>query len=294
MILILGKNGYVSKRFQDFFNYKNIDYKVVSLKENSSSLFIKKILEEVKPKFVINCMGYTGVPNIDSCEEHKEECLYVNVILAEILAEECSKQNIPLGMISSGCIYQNDYNEISKTYSEKDVPNFSFLYKNCSWYSGCKALGESLVKKSWDKSYIWRLRMPFNHLDSNKNYLTKILQYEKAWSCSNSISNLDEFIRACYQCINTKAPYGIYNIVNHGSISAKTIHELAKKYNMGKESYYYFSSLEEFNKIIKSPRSNCILDTSKIKEEGIYMIPIEESIEKCFQQWNKKEKYIFW
>ena len=33
MILVLGKTGYVSKRFQDFFQYKNIDHQVISLRD---------------------------------------------------------------------------------------------------------------------------------------------------------------------------------------------------------------------------------------------------------------------
>jgi hypothetical protein len=36
MILLLGKNGYVSSRFQDFFKYKKVDYSVESLREYTS------------------------------------------------------------------------------------------------------------------------------------------------------------------------------------------------------------------------------------------------------------------
>lgn len=295
MVLLLGKNGYVAKRFIDFFEYKNIEYKSVSLK-NESSYKLGEILKQTKPKFVINAMGYTGVPNVDACEKAKEQCLYANVILAEIVADQCRKENVPLGFISSGCIYNEDVVEWWKTFKERDWPNFSFYNKNekCSWYSGTKALGESLVRKSWDRTRIFRLRMPFNNIDSPKNYLSKIFSYDKIWSCDNSLTNLDEFVRAVYQGMNAETPYGTYNIVNHGGISAKRIHSLAKAYNLGKESYEYFENLEEFNKVVETPRSNCVLETNKIRTEGIYMLPVEESLIKCFESWNQPERKIFW
>lgn len=295
MVLLLGKNGYVAKRFIDFFEFKNIKYKSVSLK-NESPYKLSEILKQTQPRFVINAMGYTGVPNVDACEKEKEECLYANVILAEVVADECRKANVPLGFVSSGCIYNEHEVEWWRTFKERDWPNFSFYNKNekCSWYSGTKALGESIVRKSWDRTRIFRLRMPFNHIDCSKNYLSKIFSYDKIWSCDNSLTNLDEFVRAVYQAMNTETPYGTYNIVNHGGISAKRIHTLAKAYNLGKKSYEYFENLEEFNKVVKTPRSNCVLDSIKIKTENIYMLPVEDSLEKCFLSWNQTDAKIFW
>lgn len=294
MVLILGEKGYVSSRFQDFFNYKKIDYKAVSLRDSPYKL--NEILKTLKPRFVINTIGYTGTPNVDSCEENKKECLYANVIISEIVADQCRLNNIPLGFISSGCIYKENEVEWWETFSEKHYPNFSFYNQNenCSWYSGTKALGENIVRKSWDRSYIFRLRMPFNHLESSKNYLSKIFNYEKVWSSINSLTNLDEFVRAVYQTMNTEAPYGVYNVCNHGGISAKEIHNLAKSYKIGKESYSYFKDEKELSLVTKTPRSNCVLNTSKIRTEGIYMLPVEDSLEKCFKVWNQKEATIFW
>jgi dTDP-4-dehydrorhamnose reductase len=295
MVLLLGRNGYVAKRFIDFFKFKNIKYESVSLKD-SPPYTLGMYLKHLSPRFVINAMGYTGVPNVDACEDSKKECLYANVVLAEIVADECRKKNIPLGFVSSGCIYNEDKIEWWRTYKEKDWPNFSFYntQDECSWYSGTKALGERLVRKSWDRTRIFRLRMPFNHINEPKNYLTKIFSYDKVLSLQNSLTNIDEFVRAVYQGMNTETPYGTYNVVNHGGISAKKIHEIARKYNLGKENYEYFENLEEFNKVVRTPRSNCVLDSGKIRTEGIYMLPVEESIEECFKSWNQPERKIFW
>lgn len=295
MILLLGKNGYISKRFQDFFNYKKIPFAAESLRENDSFLYIEKLLKDYKPRFVINAIGFTGNPNVDSCESHKEECLYVNVILAEKIAEVCKKYKLPLGFVSSGCIFQEDEVEWWREYSENDFPNFSFYTKNCSWYSGTKALGEKVVQAAWDKTYIWRLRMPYNHIPNPKNYISKIMEYSKVWSCPNSLTNIDEFVSTCYYSLIKECPYGIYNIVNPRGISAREILHIAKNsYNLGKDNYEFITDKEEFSKLIKTPRSNCILNANKIKNEGFGLLEVTDALHRTFSNWNKPDVYPFW
>ena len=294
MILIFGKNGYVSKRFQDYFDYKQIPYIVCSLKDKPTSYWAEEMVRVHQPSFVINCIGYTGKPNVDSCELHKEECLYVNVILAEKIAEACKKYNIPLGYVGSGCIYQEDEVEWWREYNEKNYPNFCFDFQNCSWYSGTKALAESLVSKTWHKTWIWRIRMPFNHLENDKNYLYKILKYDKVWNAVNSLTNLDEFVKNAYLCYKNEIPYGIYNMVNEGSTCAKKVLETAKTFGITKEKYEYFQDKQDFQKVIKTPRSDCVLTSNKISSCNIHFLPIEESLIKTFKEWKNENSKIFW
>ena len=294
MVLLLGKNGYVSKRFQDFFNYKQIDFTVISLRDLQSPYNIINILRDLKPKYVINCIGYTGVPNIEACENNKQECLYVNVVLQEIIADACKKWNIPMGYVSSGCIYQEHEISYWHEFNETDFPNFSFAFKNCSWYSGTKALGESVVTKSWEKVRVFRLRMPFNHIPSDKNLISKFLKYPKIWSYPNSISNLDEFVKACYLSMEKEIPYGIYNLTNPGSITAKEILDYGKIYEITKPVYEYFKNIEEFKQVTSSPRSDCVLRSDKILESGIELLNIHESVDTTFRNWNQDTSFPFW
>lgn len=299
MILILGKNGYISKRFQKFFDYKGIAYEAASIRPKNYPYNYRK------HKLIINCTGYTGKPNVDACEDNKEETLYVNAILGEHIAEVSKKLDIPMIHVSSGCIYESDYfipsigPAFKKTlwgtpFDEEYEPNFSFKQKNCSWYSGTKALGETLVRKTWDKHYICRLRMPFNHIDEDKNYISKLLKYPKVWSIPNSLTNVDEFVQSCYNLYNYGAEYGTYNMTNPGPIDAEDVLNLAAEYGIKKDTYEYFESQEEFDKVIKTPRSNCVLNTDKLEKAGCGMLPVRESLKKCFESWNKKENIIFW
>jgi dTDP-4-dehydrorhamnose reductase len=291
MILLLGKNGYVSKRFQDFFALKKIDFVVESLRDFNKKKVVS-LLQKYKPSSVINCIGYTGVPNTDECENNKPECLSVNSVLPTLLASVCSDMNIVFLHVSTGCIYQDYTEEYPTLFTEDCFPNFSFYHKNCSWYSGTKELGESMVRSTGKRYYIMRLRMPFNHIPHSKNYLSKLLKYPKVWSRNNSITNLDEFVLSCYLALQNNVPYGTYNLINKNPTNAEKILETAQKYGF-KNDCEIIKDSEKMKTITQSPRSDCTLSTEKSESCGIQLLSIEESISRCFNYWNK-DSSPFW
>ena len=52
-------------------------------------------------KWIINCVGFTGTPNVDACEEQKQTCWDLNVTLPTILAQFCVKENIKIRFSAS-------------------------------------------------------------------------------------------------------------------------------------------------------------------------------------------------
>ena len=52
--------------------------------------------DHVSQKWLINCVGYTGKPNVDACEEDKQNCWDLNVTFPTLLANECAKYNIKI------------------------------------------------------------------------------------------------------------------------------------------------------------------------------------------------------
>lgn len=276
MILIFGASGYVGQMFCDYLelNYHGQYKKVQARGQTPDSL--RKIFKDERPTFVINCAGFTGKPNVDACEAQKDECFKGNVLFPTMLADVCSTYSVALGHVSSGCIY----NGYEKVYTEEDEPNFTFKQNNCSFYSGTKALAENILK-DFSSVYIWRLRIPFNEdLMCKRNYLFKILHYERLLDAINSISQIDEFVRACVMCWESSAPYGIYNIINPGAVTTHWITEQLSRYYAPSfpTAFRWFENLEEFNKTVKAPRSNCVLDSSKIQSLGINLTPVEDAI----------------
>ena len=83
MIMILGASGYVGKEFINYFKKTNIDYINVSLKRDDYRKFycINNLIKSKKPSFIINCAGFTGKPNVDSCETNRSQTILGNIIL---------------------------------------------------------------------------------------------------------------------------------------------------------------------------------------------------------------------
>ena len=284
MILLLGAKGYVAEAFIAHFHENELDYQALSRSDfdytNFNNLFyyIKNNLALIDT--VINCAGYVGKPNVDACELAKGECIKGNVLLPQMVSEICWQLGVKFLHISSGCIY----NGYDKEFTEEDEPNFCFNTNNGSFYSGTKALAEELIHK--DTSYVCRLRIPFDHIDNSRNYLSKIQRYQKLLNMENSISHRSDFVKACMHLVKEQAPFGTYNITNTGKVDTKQICDLVSKHLNINNDFDFFESIEEFYKIgAIAPRSNCLLDNSKLLATGFKMRSTEEALEDSLKNW---------
>lgn len=291
MIVIFGSGGYVGRYYRRYFERKGFSFKVVSRSECESrdSKQLVNLFSSHQASFVINCAGYTGKPNVDACELDKSNCLYGNAILPGMIAEACKIAGIPYGHVSSGCIYTGKRAD-GLGFREEDAPNFSFRTNNCSFYSGTKALGEEILA-DYPNGYIWRLRIPFDQYDSPRNYLSKVMRYEKLLDAENSISHVGEFVAATMACIEKKVPFGIYNVTNPGSVTTRTIVRWIQESGVCNKSFDFFESESAFmQKAAKTPRSNCVLSTDKLSSVGIEMSPVEVAVKSALKNWVPESK----
>ena len=286
MIILFGSNGYVGSEFKKQLDELKLPVFHWPNAKTTTFADLEKWYDEAGYPLigaVINAAGYTGKPNVDACELNKEDTIHGNIVWPQILTDWCMLNDIPLAHISSGCIYEGERVD-GTPFTEEDVPNFSFAQNNCSFYSGTKVIGEQVVKK-WEKHYIWRLRIPFEEFDNSRNYISKILKYEKLLQAKNSISNKQEFVSACIQTILDKVPYGIYNVVNTGYITTDLLIEKLKK-TIAKDKIFTVINEEELYKnYAKAPRSNCVMSNRKLLETGIKMKSVDESIDYCLNNW---------
>ena len=286
MIILFGSNGYVGSEFKKQLDELKLPVFHWPNAKTTTFADLEKWYDEAGYPLigaVINAAGYTGKPNVDACELNKEDTIHGNIVWPQILTDWCMLNDIPLAHISSGCIYEGERVD-GTPFTEEDVPNFSFAQNNCSFYSGTKVIGEQVVKK-WEKHYIWRLRIPFEEFDNSRNYISKILKYEKLLQAKNSISNKQEFVSACIQTILDKVPYGIYNVVNTGYITTDLLIEKLKK-TIAKDKIFTVINEEELYKnYCKTPRSNCVMSNRKLLETGIKMKSVDESIDYCLNNW---------
>ncbi|MDB6053258.1 MAG: dTDP-4-dehydrorhamnose reductase [Verrucomicrobiales bacterium] len=312
MIVLLGHTGYIGSAFFQVLHERGIPFVSPTRKEMDYTDFgtLFSFLQKLKPTFLLNAAGYTGKPNVDACEIARADTLQGNSLFPAMLAHACQMLNIPWGHVSSGCIFagakvfQNGAWQVEKDltlpaiealaashpeafrgFTEEDQPNFSFRSPPCSFYSGSKALGEEALTTA-PQTYIWRLRIPFDHLENSRNVLTKFQKYSKVYNNINSLSHRFDFVNACLDLWLLNAPFGTYNLTNPGFTSSREIIGMMKKFLKIDREFEFWSSDEDFYKVAaKTPRSNCILDTSKLLATGVKMRSVHEALEHSLKHW---------
>ena len=206
--------------------------------------------------------------------------------IAGVIREVCEDLKIPWGHVSSGCIYAGRRPD-GKGWAEDDEPNFSFRSPPCSFYSGTKALGEEVLEGA-ENCYIWRLRIPFNEERSPRNYLQKLLNYDFLLQVENSVSHLDEFVQKSVECFAKEIEPGLYNMTNLGSVTTWQVTKWMREEGVTDKQFQFFEDEKQFmSKAAKTPRSNCVLDTTKAEKAGIGMRPVEEAMRESIQKMVK-------
>ena len=288
MIYLLGGSGYVGQAYQALLTRKGVPFRNVRRADldYSNLEVLTAALRRDRPEFLINAAGYTGKPNVDACELHKAECLMGNAVLPGTIAQACQAAGVPWGHVSSGCIYTGARPDGSG-FTEEDAPNFTFRQDNCSFYSGTKALGEEVLAGQ-PNVYVWRLRIPFNEVDNPRNYLTKLMRYAKLLEATNSLSQLEEFVASTFACWEKRIPFGIYNVTNPGAITTREVVALIQKVGVHPKQYEFFASESDFMKVAaKTPRSNCVMDSTKLARAGIRLTEVHAAVEQALRSWRK-------
>lgn len=281
----MGSSGYLGKEFAKELDIKNIFYLKLSHTECQRNI-LSKFIKSNRISHLINCAAFVGKPNIEACEVKKDKCIEGNILLPVLLNEICIDQNVVYCHISTGCLY-NGKSPAKNGFTEKDDPNCNFENNNCGFYTGTKALAEKIIANN-TKAYIWRIRLPFEHIHNDRNYISKILKYNFILKEKNSLSNKTEFTKACIDSIIKDISYGIYNVTNTGSISGEEVLKKIQK-TIDKNKKAKILSMDQFyKKISNMPRSNCVTDNSKLLSAGINMSCVHESIDKCLDNWRWK------
>jgi len=242
-------------------------------------------IEKYKPTHILNAAGSTGRPNVDWCEDHKEETIRNNVIGTINLADVAYEKGVHVTVFATGCIYAYDETHPigGPGYKETDKANFAG-----SFYSETKAHVEEIMKH-YSNVLILRLRMPVSDDLHSRNFVTKIAKYDRVVDIPNSNTILHDLLPAAILMAEHK-DLGIYNFTNPGAISHNEVLSLFKEYVRPDFTWKNFT-LDEQAKVIKAGRSNCELDTTKLVNklaEYNFKVPeIHEAYKGCFQRMAK-------
>lgn len=278
--LIWGINGWIGSMLKDILLEHG--HEVIAAKsrlQDFTSVCYELIA--VNPDRVLNTAGITGKPTVDWCEDNKQDTYMINTIGVVNLAHACWLNKCHLTNYATGCIYKyNDDHPIGgKPFTELDPPNF-----RGSTYSISKLTAEQLLSV-YDNVLTLRIRLPFSNNMHPKNIIAKLVKYSKVVNIPNSATVLPEMLPISID-MSEKQLTGIYNFTNPGAISHNEILELYKKYINPDFTWVNFTE-EEQNKVLKSQRSNCHLDVSKLTSQ--YSVDeIHVAVKKLFQKMSEK------
>lgn len=262
-ILLFGAGGYIGGYLQQ--QYPGV---VCPKGDIADRAFVTQVLDQYKPDIVINAAGKTGRPNVDWCEDHKDETMRANVIGPLVLTEECLKRSVYFVHIGSGCIYSGQSPEGG--FTEEMIPNFSG-----SFYSLTKFTSDLLLQRFQVLNL--RLRMPFDGTLSPRNLIIKLSKYSKVLDEVNSLTYIPDFIRALDALLQKKA-VGTFNIVNPEPLSP---YQIMQEYAKVVDPAHTFERLtaQTLNTVTKAERSNCTLSGQKLASHGVEMTPSKQALQ---------------
>ncbi len=111
-------------------------------------------------------------------------------------------------------------------------------------------------------------------------------RYAKVYDNVNSISHRGDFAKACLDLWERSAPFGIYNVTNPGFVTTKHVVQLIEKHLKPAKKFQFWANDTEFYKAAaKTPRSNCVMDTTKLLATGVKIRPVEEALEDSLKNW---------
>lgn len=261
-VLLFGSTGYLGEQFLQL--YPDAVCPKIDIADAKA---VANVLDKEKPDVVINCAGKTGRPNVDWCEDHKEETIHVNVTGPLVLLEELSKRGIYWVHMSSGCIYEGDKD--GGGFTEEDEPNFYG-----SFYSRSKLWSDQMLREF--PVLILRIRMPFDDTLHPRSLITKIRKYDRVLDVPNTLTYLPDFREAARVLIEQRKT-GIYNVVNPGGVSPFDVMTMYKEI-VDPHHNFHKLTLTELPDVTTAGRSNCILSVKKLESVGISMRTGEEAV----------------
>lgn len=281
-ILTLGK-GFVSE---------HLPYNTITDRLIADSKQIENILDRDKPDVLINCIGRCGNPNVDQCELIKHEVYTANTIIPAIVAEACNKRNIHFIQIGSGCIFY--HKSPNMIYGTRQVNPFDSFEVDCGWKEDDFANPESYYSKtkyaadlllgSLPNVSVLRVRMPISDKNNPRNLLNKLRKYDQVIDIPNSMTFMSDFVKCIDWCAKNHKT-GMYHVTNPGTLTAAQIMNEYKKYFP--EHKFKVIDETQLSSLTVAKRSNCILNSDKLRRDGFNMTPVEEALIDCMKLYIK-------
>jgi UDP-glucose 4,6-dehydratase len=311
MILLLGASGYIGRTFASELRRRGHSFIPLTRRafDYTRFEFLFDYLRTMKPVFLINAASYAGTASGSALPGERDIMMAANAILPQMIARICVMTKTPWGHVSSGEIYsgakvlengtwqtkpdlnQPDLHQLFAKdpakfngYTELDEPNFSFRNSPSNFYSGTRALAEEAIREL-GQIYIWRPRFTFNERDEPCNFLRRLQQQAIIYDHIDSISHVEDFVKAALDLWEIRAPFGTYNMTNPGAVTTcQLIEGLQRVLKPQWRCKIGTPEADPGRPTSATPQSHCILDVAKLLKTGVKMRPIGEAVKDSLER----------
>lgn len=288
--LVWGGRGWIGGQFKKVLESKG--WKVVdalSRADNREAVFAET--DSTRATHIVSLIGRThgpGFTTIDYLEqkgkllENMNDNLYGPLVLAGVAKEK------GLGMMymGTGCIFEYD-NEHKcgvsgncQGFTESDKPNFFG-----SSYSTVKGFTDRLMAEEFGNTVLnVRIRMPISSEDGPRNFISKIIAYNKICSIPNSMTVLDDMLPVLADLLKANVK-GTLNAVNPGVIDHHTILSWYKELQNPEHTWEEIDNGILVSTCVKGARSNNMLDTARLVSLAPSIPHITESVRKIMEEY---------
>lgn len=270
-VLIFG-TGYIGHKFADA-----LPDAVLTTVDIADEDAVREVLDAHHPDTVLNCAGKTGKPNVDWCETNKVPTLRSNTVGPLILANVCAERGIHLTHLASGCVYYGPSPD-PRGWRETDFANPSAFYSRTKYAA-------DLILSELPNVAVARLRMPIDSVPGGRNLITKLAAYPKIIDVENSVTVVDDLIRAVSELMDKRAQ-GVFHVVNEGTMKHRDLIALYDEIVDPTHTNEWIDNEELVPLgLATKGRSNCILQNTRLKEIGIEMRPISVALRDCMEKY---------
>ena len=285
IFLVYGLKGWIGQQFKKEMDKLNINYVEGNVRAINQKELINEI-NSINPTHIVSLIGRThgntadkSYTTIDYLQDSTRiyENINDNLYSPLVLAILCEKMSIHFTYLGTGCLFEYDeshpYNCEETGFKSEDVPNFFG-----SNYSLVKGYTDRLMHL-FDNTLNLRIRMCLTHDSHSRNFITKLINYEKICSMPNSMSVLPDLLPIMLDMTINKVK-GTFNLTNPGLISHNEILEMYKEI-IDPHFTWKNMTLEEQSKILEAGRSNNYLDVSKLQKLYPNVKHIKEAVRDC-------------
>jgi dTDP-4-dehydrorhamnose reductase len=284
-ILVFGASGQLGNCLKTVAERRgNTD--LVFPEEGSANILdaemLEKLLDEVRPAYVINCAAYTAV---DKAEDEIDLARAVNRDGAKNLAQVCEQYEAVLVHVSTDFVFEG---KIPQMLTEADVAN------PINVYGLTKLEGEQIIPEHLDEYFILRTSWLYSEYGNNfvKTMLKLGADRDELKIIADQVGTPTygiDLADAILTIIESKSTaYGLYHYSNEGLTSwydfAKSIFDISGT----TVKAYPVPTSEYVTKAVRPAFS--VMDKSKIKKTFGIEIPYwRDSLVACIQQINIQE-----